>query len=433
MKALNNYTPFGRYAARGLGANYLKITFAVLQRRKFFTFISLFGISFTLTILVVATAFLDHLIAPGYPEVNRDRSLYIWGLKEKDTKKGGMSSGPVSFSFINTYVRTLKTPAKVAATSMPNSINIYLNNHKLKVNYRYTDANFWDITSFEFLEGKPYTQQNIANNDFVVVINDLVRDEYVGKGQSAVGKMIELDNVNYRIIGVVKGCPITRIQVASDLYFPYNTSKSDLKDPSLRGSFAAIILPDNPEDFSKIQAEFSVVASKINPSKTGDKWFNPDKLYVFADRYVTSFTRQFRGDGENSGEAVVFSILFGIIFLFMSLPAINLININISRIMERASEIGVRKAFGASSKTLVIQFVIENIILTLIGGVLAIFMSLGVIYYLNHSDLIAYIDLSFNWKVFLGAITVSLVFGLLSGVYPAWRMSKLQVVDALKA
>ncbi len=412
--------------------NYLKITLAVLQRRKFFTFISLFGISFTLTILVVATAFLDHLIAPGYPEVNRDRSLYIWTLKEKDSKKSGMSSGPVSFSFINTYVRTLKTPAKVAAASMPNSINIYLNNHKLKVNYRYTDADFWNVTSFEFLEGKHYTGQNIANNDYVVVINDHVRDEYVGKGQPAVGKMIEVDNVNYRIIGVVRGCPITRIQVASDLYFPYNTSKSDLKTPGLRGQFSAIILPDNPDDLPKLQAEFDAVASKIKIPPTGDKWFNPDKLYVYADRYVTSFTRQLRGDTEKSGEAVVFSILLGIIFLFMALPAINLININVSRIMERASEIGIRKAFGASSKTLVVQFVVENIILTLIGGILAIFMSLGIIYYLNHSDLIAYIDLSFNWKVFVGAIAVSLLFGLLSGVYPAWRMSKLQVVEALK-
>jgi putative ABC transport system permease protein len=412
--------------------NYLKITLAVLRRRKFFTFISLFGISLTLTILVVATAFLDHLVAAGYPEINRDRSLYIWNLKEKDTKNGGQSSGPISFSFINTYVRTLKTPAKIAAVSMFNNINIYVNNHKLKVRYRYTDGNFWDITSFDFLEGKNYTQRNIENNDYVVVINDYVRDEYVGKGQPAVGKMIEIDNVNYRIIGVVRGCPITRLQVSSDLYFPYNTSKADLKKSGLRGDFSAIILPDNPSDVAKIQAEFGEVASKIKPTNTGDRWFNPDKLYVSADSYITSFTRQLKGDGENSGTGFFFTIMFGIAFLFMSLPAINLININMSRIMERASEIGIRKAFGASSKTLVMQFVIENIFLTLIGGVLAIFLSLGVIYYLNNSDLIAYIDLSFNWKVFSIAILVSLIFGLLSGVYPAWRMSKLQVVEALK-
>ena len=412
--------------------NYLKITLAVLKRRKFFTFISLFGISFTLTILVVVTAFFDHLVSAGYPEVNRDNSLYVWNIKEKDTKNEGSSSGPVSFSFINTYIRTLKTPAKVAAVSMFNSINIYLNNHKIKVMYRYTDANFWEVTSFEFLEGKSYTAQNIANNDYVVVINDNVRDQYVGKGQPAVGKMLEVDNVKYRIIGVVKGCPVTRLHTSSDLYFPYNTSKADLKKTALRGDYIALILPNNPNDKLKLQEEFKAVASKIKPTKTGDKWFNPDKLYVFADTYFVSFTRELKGSGDGDGSAFIISILLGVVLLFMSLPAINLVNVNMSRIMERASEIGVRKAFGASSKTLVMQFVIDNTILTLIGGLIALILSSLVIFYINQSNLIAYIDLSFNWKVFSVAILVSLLFGLLSGVYPAWRMSKLQVVDALK-
>ncbi|MEJ7684852.1 MAG: hypothetical protein WKG06_44800 [Segetibacter sp.] len=66
--------------------NYFKIAIAVLKRRKFFTFISLFGISFTLTILIVLTAFVDNLVSATYPEVNRDRSLYITTLVQKDTK-----------------------------------------------------------------------------------------------------------------------------------------------------------------------------------------------------------------------------------------------------------------------------------------------------------------------------------------------------------
>ena len=55
--------------------NYFKIAIAVLKRRKFFTFISLFGISFTLTIIIVLTAFIDNVISPNYPETNRDRSF----------------------------------------------------------------------------------------------------------------------------------------------------------------------------------------------------------------------------------------------------------------------------------------------------------------------------------------------------------------------
>ena len=64
-----------------------------------------------------------------------------------------------------------------------------------------------------------------------------------------------------------------------------------------------------------------------------------------------------------------------VMFLFMALPTLNLVNINLSRILERSSEIGVRKAFGASSRTLVGQFVMENVILTLVGGALALVLS----------------------------------------------------------
>jgi putative ABC transport system permease protein len=83
--------------------------------------------------------------------------------------------------------------------------------------------------------------------------------------------------------------------------------------------------------------------------------------------------------------------------------------------------------------TLVGQFVVENIILTLLGTVIAITLSFIVLQVINNSDLIANMHLSINLTVLYYSLLACLVFGLLSGVYPAWRMSRLQVVTALKA
>ncbi|WP_259017203.1 ABC transporter permease [Emticicia fluvialis] len=411
--------------------NYLKITFAVLKRRKFFTFISLFGISFTLLILVVITAFIDHLISAGYPELKRDRTLYISRMVQQDTTQQGMQSSPVSLYFINNYVRKMTTPEMVAFGSFPNTINAYARQNKIKLMYKHTDANFWNVTDFDFLEGKPYTQQNIDNNDYVIVINDDTRDKYFGKGVSVVGKTMEVDNVNYRIIGVVRGTPVTRIYVASDIYMPYNTKKVDQTKQSLNGSYLVFLLAKSKEDFPKIKAEYQSIMKKV-PLISTDKWFKPNKASSTADTYVGSFLAQFLHADESKSIQYFYIALMGFALLFMSLPAINLINVNISRILERASEIGIRKAFGASSKVLTYQFIIENLILTLIGGLIALILSVGVIYFINTSGMINYADLTINWKVFLVAILVSLAFGLLSGVYPAWRMSRLQVVTALR-
>ena len=121
-----------------------------------------------------------------------------------------------------------------------------------------------------------------------------------------------------------------------------------------------------------------------------------------------------------------------LVFLFMLMPTINLVNINVSRIMERSSEIGVRKAFGASSGTLIGQFLVENIFLTLIGGLIGFLLSALVLEMIADSGLIPYAQLGLNIRVFGIGLGLSLIFGFISGVYPAYKMSKLQAVQALK-
>lgn len=118
--------------------------------------------------------------------------------------------------------------------------------------------------------------------------------------------------------------------------------------------------------------------------------------------------------------------------LFLMLPTVNLVNLNVSRIMERASEIGVRRAFGASSRTLIGQFVVENLVLTLIGGLVGFVLSALVLQAISAAGLFPYASLHINVRVFLYGVGLSVLFGLISGVYPAWRMSRLHPVAALR-
>ncbi|MGY0038289.1 ABC transporter permease [Pedobacter sp. NJ-S-72] len=227
----------------------------------------------------------------------------------------------------------------------------------------------------------------------------------------------------------MKNVPLTMPYIYGDMYLPYTVSKVNYKEVGLMGEYTAILLAKSVADVPKMKQEFDQMITKV---PINNKEF--DQFHCAADGYFESFAREIAGkDDGDSGVIKLISIMSLLAFLFLLLPTINLVNINITRIMERSSEIGVRKAFGASSRTLVYQFIVENIILTFIGGAIGVLLSILLIYFINTLNLIPNLDLSLNFAVLSYALIACVFFGLLSGVYPAWRMSKLNVVTALKA
>jgi putative ABC transport system permease protein len=408
--------------------NYFKIAIAVLKRRKFFTFISLFGISFTLAILIVLTAFYDHLVSPQYPDTRRARSLYVNSIRLTNAKMQGHNQGPPSLYFLNRFVTTLKTPEKVAVSSVFSPTNTYANNRKLVIDVKYTNIAYWEVQDYRFLEGKPYNQQQLDAGEPLAVISQETKENYFGDAPSVVGRYIETDNKKYRVAGVVENVPQTMVYSYADMYLPYTLSATDMANKNYNGTFTAILLAGSPGDLPAIKAEYAAMIAKV--PLAGTNW---DHISSAADGYLESFTRLFIRQQNTSGVSRLFLAIGIFVFLFMLLPTINLVNINTSRIMERASEIGVRKAFGATSRTLAVQFIVENLILTFIGGMLGLLMSGAILSVLNNSRLIPNAHLAINFSVLGSFIAACLVFGLLSGVFPAWRMSRMQVAAALKA
>ncbi|MFC5409394.1 ABC transporter permease [Larkinella bovis] len=412
--------------------NYLKIAWKVLLRHPFYTFITLFGISLTLTVLMVLTSFLDHLFGTHYPETRRDRSLYVMQMVQRDSSRTSRNSGPMSFKFLTDYAKSLKTAERVTICTFVNSSNAYVGSQKIKLNTKFTDADFWEVTEFEFLEGKPYNEQHIANGDQVVVITDDFKKQYFGKTtESVIGNDVEIENIHYRVIGVVKGSPITRPFTYADVYYPYTAPKSNYQRSDMRGGYVAILLAKKPSELKTVQEEFQSHIRRI-PLPGVQNGFKYTSLEVKSEPYLENFIGTFF-DGNAGLKTIFFGVIAFIALMLMGLPAINLVNVNVSRIMERASEIGIRKAFGAPVKTLMWQFIIENIFITFIGGGIALVLTLIIIQLINASGMIAYADLTINFTVFLVSLLVCLVFGLLSGVAPALRMSKLTISEALKS
>ena len=411
--------------------NYLKVALKVLARRKFFTFISLFGISITLLVLMVVTAIFDHSLAPHAPETRSDRTLGVYFMEMKGPETTWSSEA--GYDFLNRYVRpmaALSGVERIALASTAGPVLSYPGGRKIESDLMHTDGEFWRLLDFRFLEGGPFTGEDEKNANFVAVISESTRERFFG-GKPALGKTIEADGQRFRIVGVVPDVPILRFSSAADLWVPISTSKSSNYRQQWMGGFRALILARSRADFPAIKTEFQSRLREAEHHLPDPK--NYKSLKGHADTLFEAISRlAFPGDTIDLRPEKVRAALLLLMLLFMLLPTLNLVNINLSRILDRSSEIGVRKAFGASSRTLVGQFLIENLVLTLIGAAVSLVLSALVLQALNASGLIAHARLALNFRIFLYGLAIALFFGVLSGVYPAWRMSKLHPVQALR-
>ncbi|UOQ68023.1 ABC transporter permease [Hymenobacter volaticus] len=408
--------------------SYLKIAWKVLLRRKFFTFISLFGISFTLMVLLVVVAMVDHFKGAHAPESRIERIAFISFMRQ-DFKDGGQMNTPASPYFINKYVRAMKTPEKIALFSQFHGTPSYVGNTKLELDLRFTDNVFWEVFNFNFLEGKPYNANDVRDANRVVVITETTAKQYFGTARGVVGREIEVDQRKFRVIGVVSDVGIIRFNSYAEVWAPVTTTKADIGKSVLEGEYYAALLAPENTDISTLDDEYQQILKRVSIP-------NPDitKIHSHADGLMATVTRQLvgRGSDESNHLDTFYFIAFGLALLFMLLPALNLVNINLSRIMERSSEIGVRKAFGATDGTLIGQFLIENIFLTLIGGLLGLGLAFVALQLISDSNFISYAQFTLNLRVFAWAMLATVFFGVLSGVYPAFKMSRVQPVQALK-
>ena len=406
--------------------NYFKIALKVLGRRKFFTFISLFGITLTLVVLMVAAAMLDNGFAPQQPESRFDRVLgtYVVGIYGEN---GGTTSNP-GYRFVDKYVRGLSKAEATSIFTGSSPMTMYHDRRKLETHIRRTDGAYWRILDFQFLEGGPFTEADNQNANYVAVITDDMRERLYGPNASAVGKSFVLDGQRFRVVGVVPSVPITRRVGFSEIWAPIRTIKGEYQK-SMIGNFNAIVLARSSSDFDALRSEFQ--QRLINFEFEDPK--NQNRVVAGLDTMFEAAARNIIGNQTDVDRPMMLRLILTLVaLLFITLPTVNLVSINLSRILERASEIGVRKAFGASSRTLVGQFVMENVVLTVIGGVVAFVLATWILSLISSAQFIPYATFKVNPRIFGYGMLLAAFFGVVSGVYPAWRMSRMHPVNALK-
>lgn len=304
------------------------------------------------------------------------------------------------------------------------------------------DTDYFELNDLEITDGAMLTQAQIDNGDKVVLIGKDAAEELF-TDESAVGKTILFDETEYTIVGVVgqkesedeqsgqpggmRGGPGGVGRVTSSFVTGYKTWLTQTDGEKLSSVSARAKNEDVVEEVaSAIETKLFENRDVTDADKADVAVTTSEDLLSTVSSVATSFT----------------STLTGIAAISLLVGGIGIMNIMLVTVTERTREIGLRRALGAKSQHIVYQFLLEALLLTLIGGLVGV--GIGIAFGSNVTSLIStgfggrmgtggqntqvVIDLS----TILLAVGISMGIGILFGLFPALKAAKLDPVEALR-
>ena len=417
--------------------NYFKIAFRNLWRNKGFSAINIFGLAIGLAVCLLITLFvIDELSYDKY-NLNADRIYRV----NSDFKVNGsvfntrLTPAPIAATLMKDY------PQIEQATSLRDEGKALVNNGDKTIfepNSMFADANLFNVFTLQMIAGDSKTA--------LVQPHSLVVSEYIAKkyfnSLDVIGKTLRLNNTdNYKITGVIKDMP-----VQSHLHF--NLIKAMSGNPDSHNT-----------NWINVNYLTYILARKGTTQQEVDGYLkNATKKYAepllqnfihtsIADldskgdhfRYVTipltkiHLYSALTDEQEPSGN-IQYVYIFIIIAVFILLIAcVNFMNLSTARSAGRSKEVGIRKVLGSNRGTLIYQFLIESTLTSFIALIIALFVAALLLPYFNQlSGKQITLNLLSNVLVLPCLFSVTLIIGLMAGLYPAFFMSAFQPIAVLK-
>lgn len=416
---------------------YVKQAIQVLRENTLVSVISILG-----TALAIAAALVMVLVfqinSVGFaPETNRDRFLYVWGTEVDPKGDGGSRNrGSMSAEVVKECFYTLREPEAVAAYTREKSpVSLPGKRYFKEYEICYTDAGYWKIFDHRFVEGAPFSEADFRSSIPKVVLSKRMASRLFG-GEKAVGRQVVMDYVTFTVCGVVSDVPNPLMVSYFDACVPYSCDASLMKGSlnygeNMVGSLSMILLaPSSAGGFEAVRSELEAQVKRYNVGKVDYEVRFPTGLLSQLDAAM----------GSNAWTKVdwrMFMAGSGAVLLFLLLvPALNLTGVIQSSVQKRKEEIGLRKAFGATGRNLLMQILSENLVQAVIGGAigipLAVFLLvIGKAFWLNPGIEIT-LPMLIQPGLFLSVLVFVFLLNLLSAGIPAWSTARQPIVEALK-
>lgn len=418
----------------------IRQAFTILRQNPLLSTISILGTAFAITMIMAIVITWQTKYADLEPEVNRSRCLYFSAMhmQGKENKDWNNYNAP-SAAFMKECIQPLSEVEACTAFTKTNVALVSLadGSNRLKVDAVNTDPDFWKVFSMQFLAGRALTEADRGGDMRSVVICASVARKLFGTTE-VTGQQILLNRELSRIIGVVKDVSVTAKDAYAQVWRLYHIDELKVTGYwSYSGGKTIAVMARTPDDFPAIKQG---VEKRVKDINAGMEEMQID-IMEQPDNIVAHVNHVWANVGP---DLPMLYLQYAIaLFIILLVPSLNLCGLSNSRMQQRVSELGVRKAFGATNSTLIRQILNENLVLTLIGGIVGLIFSYLAVYAMRTwlftnsqnigtaGDFSLSMDALFSPLVFVLAFVFCLVINLLSAGLPAWLAARRTIVDSL--
>ena len=434
---------------------YFRQALAMMREEKLYSAMYICGTALAIAFTMLIAEVFYIKVADIAPEVNRSKTYY---LKNFGTEVDGHPSTEMIYE--NTFrdlFQTMQTPECVMATTemqlwSSSFMKLADNVHDHGVRVKLTEPGFFSFYQFNFTEGAPFTQDDLDNRSRTVVVTTEVAELRFGKGAKAVGQRIYVNNRDFTICGVVETPSSLTEKCVADIWCPYK-AQGLFDDLHLVGKDGEIIKGEYNINLN-LNVAFAVPAKKreafLQEMKEVEARYNsmhkdePVEMVASLETHNSTIWHELGGIFQTWDEDLYWYVTPAILLLLL-VPALNLSGMVASRMERRLPEMAIRKAFGAKRRTLLWQVIMENLLLTLLGGAIGLCLAWTALYcwrdwvfsifsmnnYLYESVPIIKGEMFFGPVIFLIALLICTLLNVLAATLPAWLSLRKPIVESM--